>query len=54
MGLNVEKAISEINFQLHRFAAVQQETSKLEGLAERNTTILEIKPTRTNDCYPNC
>ena len=53
MDLNVEKAISEINFQLHRFVAVQQETSELEGFAERNIMILEIKPTRTNDCYPN-
>ena len=42
MESDLEKAISEINFQLYRFAAVQQETSELEGLAERNIMILEI------------
>ena len=42
MESDLEKAISEINFQLYQFAAVQQETSELEGLAERNIMILEI------------
>lgn len=42
MGLNVEKAISEINLQLHQFTAIRQETSDLESLAERDIMILEI------------
>ena len=42
MDSDLEKAISEINFQLHQFAAVQQEISELEGLAERDIMILEI------------
>ena len=33
MESDLEKAINEINLQLHQFTAVRQETSDLEGLA---------------------
>lgn len=42
MESDLEKAINEINLQLHQFTAVRQETSDLEGLVERDTMILEM------------
>ena len=42
MESDLEKAISEIDFQLHQFSPVQQDISELEGLVERDIMIIEI------------
>lgn len=42
MGLDVEKSMSEINFQFHQFMAIQCDDSQLNGLGEHDIMILEV------------